>query len=75
MKNAAGNRSASRVTVARTAALRLRDVMTLPFVVFFIFRPTRLLPSLNLVPEPFNQPNRHGQFLACPLTITFPSFH
>src|ERR1700704_1168052 len=35
-KNAAGNRSANRETVARTAALRLRDVMTLPFVVFFI---------------------------------------
>jgi hypothetical protein len=35
-KNAAGNRSASKETVARTAALRLRDVMTLPFVVFFI---------------------------------------
>jgi hypothetical protein len=35
-KNAAGYRSASKETVAITAALRLRDVMTLPFVVFFI---------------------------------------
>jgi hypothetical protein len=50
--------------------------MTLPFVVFFIgvvflsVSPTRLLPSLNLVAEPFDQPNRHRQFLTCPLTIT-----
>jgi hypothetical protein len=31
VKNVDGNRSANKETVAKTAALRLRDVMTLPF--------------------------------------------
>src|SRR5277367_5115735 len=66
VENAAGNRSASKVTVARTAALRLRDVMTLPFVVLFIrstnaafavaeptcrtFRPTESSLAISNVP-------------------------
>src|SRR5271155_248551 len=65
-KNVDGNRSASKETVASTAALRLRDVMTLPFVyVFFCstnaasavaeptfrtFRPSQLSGAISNVP-------------------------